>query len=114
VKLVISFTDFCRIVAIHGLGSGRIGTFTSTKGDDLWLRDFLPKHQLVAPMNPRISTFGYDMSVAFGASAPQIHNVAEKLLKDLQYMRQQSGNTEIPIVIIAHSLGGFVVKQVCR
>jgi hypothetical protein len=91
-----------------------MGTFTSSNGDDLWLRDFLPEDPVVAPMNPRISTFGYDASVAFGDAALQIHNIAGQLLKELQRMRQRSESTGVPIVIIAHSLGGIVAKQVSR
>ena len=109
---ILSLADFSRIVAIHGLGGGRMGTFTSTSGDHLWLRDFLPEDPLVARMKPRISTFGYDASVAFGNSASQIHNFAGQLLNELHHMRQESKTTGVPIVIVAHSLGGIIAKQV--
>ncbi|KAF8534841.1 hypothetical protein BDD12DRAFT_983623 [Trichophaea hybrida] len=100
------------IVAIHGLGGGRMGTFTSASGVHLWLRDFLPEDPDVAHMKLRISTFGYDASVAFGDSAIQIHNFAGQLLDELHHTRRESETTRVPIVIIAHSLGGFVAKQV--
>ncbi|KAF8539064.1 hypothetical protein BDD12DRAFT_116294 [Trichophaea hybrida] len=99
------------IVAIHGLGGGRTKTFTSASGNVLWLKDFLPHDPLVAPMNPRISTFGYDTSVAFGDSASQIHTFAEQFLNELCRTRRESETTGVPIIIIAHSLGGIVAKQ---
>ncbi|KAF8535467.1 hypothetical protein BDD12DRAFT_344290 [Trichophaea hybrida] len=99
------------IVAIHGLGGGRKGTFTSASGDHLWLRDFHPEDPHVAHIKLQISTFGYDASVAFGDSAPQIHNFVGQLLDELHRTRQESETTAVPIVIIAHSLGGFVAKQ---
>jgi hypothetical protein len=113
-EAALSLADFCRIVAIHGLGSGRMGAFTSANGGYLWLRDFLPEDPHVAHMKLRISTFGYDASVAFGNSAPQIDNIAGQLLDELHRTRRESETTRVPIVIIAHSLGGFVAKQVCR
>jgi len=91
-----------------------MGTFTSACGEHLWLRDFLPQDLHVARMKPRISTFGYNSSVAFGDSASQVHNFAADLLNELNHTRRESNTTGVPIVIIAHSLGGVLAKQVGR
>jgi hypothetical protein len=112
VVAVLRLADRCRIVAIHGLGGNRLKTFTS--GDDLWLRDFLPENPLVAAMNLRVSTFGYDASVAFGNSVSRINDFARQLLNELHRTRRDSKTTGVPIVIIAHSLGGIIAKEVCR
>jgi hypothetical protein len=110
VEVVVRAADSHRIVAIHGLGGNRLRTFT--KDDDVWLKDLLPEHPCVAPMNPRVSTFGYDASIAFGKSVSRIRDFAVQLLNELERTRRES--TGVPIVLIAHSLGGIVAKAVCR
>ena len=63
-------------------------------------------------MNPRVSTFGYDASVAFGNSVSRIRDYARQLLNELHRTRRESETTGVPIVIVAHSLGGIVAKAV--
>jgi len=87
------------IVAIHGLGGHRLKTFTSE--GEMWLRDSLPKHRFTEPMNPRVSTFGYDASVAFGNSVSRIRDYARQLLSELHRTRRESKTTGVPIVIVA-------------
>ncbi|KAF8247676.1 hypothetical protein K440DRAFT_600776, partial [Wilcoxina mikolae CBS 423.85] len=96
------------IVAIHGLGGNRLNTFT--KDDDIWLKDLLPENPRVAPLNLKVSTFGYDASVAFGKSVSKIRDFALQLLNELERTRLDSQTTGIPIVLVAHSLGGIVAK----
>ncbi|KAF1999560.1 hypothetical protein P154DRAFT_436839, partial [Amniculicola lignicola CBS 123094] len=96
------------IVFIHGLRGHRINTWT--KHSCCWPADLLPKHL----PGVRVMTFGYDASVArlFGRpSGNNINKHAASLLLDLQQMRSLESQDR-PIVFVAHSLGGIVVKDV--
>jgi predicted esterase len=104
--------DMYRIVAIHGLGGHRERTFTNDGA--IWLKDFLPEHNLIAPMNPRVSTFGYNSAIAFGKSVSEVRDFAHQLLNELRRIREESQSTGIPIVLVTHSLGGIVAKAVRR
>ncbi|KAF2178079.1 hypothetical protein K469DRAFT_676405 [Zopfia rhizophila CBS 207.26] len=74
-------------------------------GDKLWLRDFLaPKLP-----NARILLFGYNSNVTSDANAMHIGDHAANLLNRLEYKRTE--DPERPIVFVAHSLGGLVVKK---
>ncbi len=106
-----SLANLCRIIAIHGLGGHRLKTFT--KENDIWLRDFLPEHHLITPLNPRVSTFGYNAAVAFGGTS-KVRDFASQLLNELHRTRRESLSTGVPIVLVAHSLGGIVAKAVGR
>lgn len=75
-----------------------------------WPRDILPK---VFPM-ARILTWGYDVQIdkiMSAASKASIFNHAETLLVDLAMIRRTEGEKTKPIIFIAHSLGGIVVKD---
>lgn len=55
--------------------------------------------------------YGYDSSTAFSKSVLGIHNVAEDLLDRLRSERRQENEKSRPIILIAHSLGGLIVKK---
>lgn len=97
------------IVAVHGLNplnnaSHAEATWTADNGK-LWLRDFLP------PILPtaRILLFAYNSNVAFGTSTVGVREAADTLLDRLTFERK--GVDSRPIVFVAHSLGGLVVKR---
>jgi hypothetical protein len=116
----------CSIVAIHGLDGHRERTWTDNNGT-LWLRDLLPDE---VP-NARIFTYGYDARTQARGPISQhtIHEIAQGLVGDLVRERRASkvssnchlgfstayfdGQTENrPIIFVAHSLGGIVLKSV--
>jgi hypothetical protein len=78
---------------------------TWTSGDKLWLKDFLPS-QLP---NAQILLFGYNSNVAFETSMAGIREQAASLLGRLVSKREDI--EERPIIFVAHSLGGIIVKQ---
>ncbi|RPB25563.1 hypothetical protein L211DRAFT_847916 [Terfezia boudieri ATCC MYA-4762] len=102
------------IVAVHGLNGDAYRTWTwkaTKKGekDVLWLRDLLPNEI----QDARIFTYGYDSmpaQVAGRASTKFIHQHAESFLQDL-HAHRKGDEVYRPIIFIAHSLGGILVKQ---
>ncbi|KAI4134497.1 MAG: hypothetical protein LQ347_001477 [Umbilicaria vellea] len=78
---------------------------TWTVKGKLWLRDFLPPQLPSA----RVLLFGYNANVAFETSIAGVREQAINLLNRVASKRGEA--EERPIVFIAHSLGGLVVKR---
>ncbi|KAF8510206.1 hypothetical protein BU17DRAFT_55621 [Hysterangium stoloniferum] len=97
------------IVAIHGLDGHREASWTTDNGS-LWLRDFLPQDVPSA----RILTYGYDAYTQSAAalSTQTLDGHAESFLARLASFRRISDTTKRPIIFIAHSLGGIILKHV--
>ncbi|OJJ41230.1 hypothetical protein ASPWEDRAFT_731886 [Aspergillus wentii DTO 134E9] len=96
------------IVAVHGLNPKNKDYHaerTWMSGEKLWLRDFLP-HQLP---RARILLFGYNSNVGIQSSSAGVREQAQNLLNRLRLERQGFENR--PIIFIAHSLGGILVKE---
>jgi hypothetical protein len=79
-----------------------------------WPRDLLPDTMPMA----RVLTFGYDTKLrhALGpeGSKNSVYDHAKELLQSLNDHRVDRESTERPILFIAHSLGGIVVKEALR
>ncbi|KAI1123327.1 hypothetical protein F5Y10DRAFT_286279 [Nemania abortiva] len=78
-----------------------------------WPRDLLP----IACPEARIMTWGYH-TLRSGAipvfSQPDLFSHVNDLLRELGGLRQGTSAQQRPLVFIAHSLGGIVVKEVLR
>ena len=77
-----------------------------------WPAQLLPP--ILEEEKARILVYGYDADVTSftdGASKDKIHNHAEHLVAELAANRRIRKATERPIIFIAHSLGGLVVKR---
>ncbi|KAI9764687.1 MAG: hypothetical protein M1839_005787 [Geoglossum umbratile] len=94
------------IVAVHGLNGDATRSWTSRISGAYWIVDFLP---LDIP-GARVMTFEYDADAAFGNSAAGVLNHAKELLSGLADKREEA-ELQRPIIFIAHSFGGIVVKQ---
>lgn len=99
------------IVVVHGLNPLNTPnhawmTWTHENGK-LWLRDFLPEEHPTA----RVLLFGYNANVAFNTSTAGVNEQANQLLNRL-WLRRDGDECTRPIIFIAHSLGGIIVKQV--
>ncbi|KIW05620.1 uncharacterized protein PV09_03491 [Verruconis gallopava] len=93
----------CDVVLIHGLGSNAISTWQSRSSNCFWPESLLPNSLPGA----RVMTFSYDQGSS--TSSPQtFRSVANKLLLDLSSFRRDCQDR--PLVWLAHSLGGFIVK----
>ncbi|SLM39418.1 P-loop containing nucleoside triphosphate hydrolase, partial [Lasallia pustulata] len=96
------------IIAVHGLNPTNTefhAEATWTVEDKLWLRDFLPPQLPSA----RVLLFGYNANVAFETSKAGVREQAINLLNRIASKREEA--EERPIMFVAHSLGGIVVKR---
>ncbi|CAH0020139.1 unnamed protein product [Clonostachys rhizophaga] len=96
------------IIAVHGLNGHRQKTWTAANNVH-WLRDLLP-HDLP---RARIMCWGYDANThdSSRVSCQYLYDHARTLVSDLCRKRQLTSSTRRPIIFVAHSLGGIVVKS---
>ncbi|WYZ43693.1 hypothetical protein EsH8_VII_000129 [Colletotrichum jinshuiense] len=95
------------IVAVHGLNGHRERTWTANGMH--WLRDFLPADL----PNARILAWGYDANThaASRVSCQYLYDHARTLVADLSRKRELTDSSHRPIIFVAHSLGGIIVKS---
>ncbi|PQE24937.1 and NB-ARC domain-containing protein [Rutstroemia sp. NJR-2017a WRK4] len=106
------------IVLVHGLNGHPQSTWTAKNGV-FWPTELLPV--TFASKDPakqakvRILVYGYNADVvAFGeksASTDKIHEHAQSLVSSLALERKSEEADENPIIWVAHSLGGILVKR---
>ena len=115
---------FHSICAVHGMNGNAFETWA--KGNNMWLRDFLPTSE---HKNARIMTFGYNSqlldrktemgikqwaifllqqvsSVRRGVSIQIPHAYAYNLTKCCGQLKDR------PVIFIGYSLGGLIVREV--
>ncbi|KAH7380996.1 hypothetical protein BKA64DRAFT_584580, partial [Cadophora sp. MPI-SDFR-AT-0126] len=95
------------VVAVHGLGGDWEEAWTDDTTGKLWLRDFLPSQF----PKTRVWSFGYNASV-LSKSVEDIDDAATSLVDALKGERQSTPSRTKPIIFVAHSLGGIIVKRV--
>ncbi|MCJ1255882.1 Kinesin light chain 3 [Lignoscripta atroalba] len=95
------------LVAVHGLNGSPTETWRHPKTKAFWLQDFLPLDVIGA----RVFSFGYNADVAFGNTTAHIDDISRDLLSSLVDKREDDNEQRRPIIFIAHSLGGIVVKR---
>ncbi|KAI0205358.1 hypothetical protein F4808DRAFT_411405 [Astrocystis sublimbata] len=102
------------ILFIHGLGGTSLRTWCKNRElEYLWPQKWLSQETDFAPA--RILTFGYNAN--FSARKQQcvlgINDFAADLLYCMKYSFSEVGDKmgEVPIVIVAHSMGGLVTKK---
>lgn len=101
------------VIAISGLGGHAFGSFKERDGEHMWLRDALPYRVTGEDNRPlaRVMVYGYDSSLPQSESFQNLEDLGTALHTHLRRLAVTSALR--PIVFIAHSLGGLVVKQVC-
>lgn len=99
------------VVFVHGLNpKGDLEharkTWTHENGT-FWPETLLPE---LLPM-ARILLFAYNSSILSNASSVPVAGHAQSLLNDVRNKRLEKGEVNRPLIFIAHSLGGLLVKQ---
>lgn len=100
------------VVFIHGLLGNPRDTWSSKSSHAIWPATLLGP--ILQEEKARILVYGYAAQVASftdGVSGDKIHHHAEQLVAELAANRRASKATEHPIIFVAHSLGGLVVKR---
>lgn len=119
-------------VALSGLGGHAFGSFKERGGNHMWLRDALP----VDLPGVRVWIYGYDTKLAASTSFQDLEALASNFRRvlisarrrtsvrlrastslfsatyRLSANRQKAVQPHLPLVFIAHSLGGLVLKEV--
>ena len=95
------------IVAVTGLGGHALGSFRSTSGATVWLRDFAPQDVPQA----RFITYGYDTGLIASDNNQGVREIARTLLDSLVTFRQRTHTQKRPLLFVCHSLGGVVLKE---
>ncbi|KAH7235326.1 hypothetical protein BKA59DRAFT_532564 [Fusarium tricinctum] len=100
------------IVAISGLGGHAFGSFKERGGNHMWLRDSLPydlKYENTPRPTARVMIYGYKSNVSDSNSRQDFDDLARSFQSSLLALAHTP--TIRPIIFIAHSLGGIIVKQ---
>ncbi|KAI5462346.1 hypothetical protein BGZ63DRAFT_383588 [Mariannaea sp. PMI_226] len=100
------------IILVHGLNGSPDKTWT--KNGVFWPRDLLPAS--LKDVHANILVYGYNADVYSkrndqSASDNFIHQHAQTLITNLTLYRRSVGTFKNPIIWVAHSLGGILVKR---
>ncbi|KAL7970871.1 hypothetical protein HDV63DRAFT_372603 [Trichoderma sp. SZMC 28014] len=105
------YTDAIDIIAVSGLSSHAFGSWKARGGTFMWLRDEVA----TTAERARVLLYGYDTSLVDSDSFQDIGDIATRLSSDINAIRDGRFNQDTlaptPIVFVAHSLGGLVVKE---
>lgn len=109
----IALANSWSVIALSGLGGHAFGSFKERGGSHMWLRDSLP-YDLTLDTNDqpiaRVMIYGYESTVAGSKSIQNLEDFATKFNASLQMLA--NATTIRPIILIGHSLGGLIIKQV--
>ncbi|RMZ79078.1 hypothetical protein DV737_g3580, partial [Chaetothyriales sp. CBS 132003] len=100
------------VIAISGLGGHAFGSFKEKNGEHMWLRDALPYHIIgEGDCRPiaRVMVYGYESSLPQSNSFQNLEDLGTAFHSSLQGLA--IAGLFRPIIFIAHSLGGLIVKQ---
>ncbi|POS78528.1 hypothetical protein DHEL01_v203086 [Diaporthe helianthi] len=101
-------TTLVDIITVHGLSGHPHNTWTNFDTSHYWPMQSLPQDVPRA----RIMAFGYSTTVSpFNKSTAIVSDVAKQLISHLINKRKSLEEKQRPIIFIAHSLGGIVVKE---
>ncbi|XXG98090.1 hypothetical protein Hte_004409 [Hypoxylon texense] len=98
------------IIFVHGLGGGSRKTWSKTSSlSHFWPQEWLPKD--AAFKDARIYSYGYNSDYVKGKdNCLNIHHFGKSLLGEIG-TSPHLANTDTPIILIGHSMGGLVIKK---
>ncbi|KAK3304655.1 uncharacterized protein B0T15DRAFT_250070 [Chaetomium strumarium] len=98
-------------IFVHGLNGGsRRSWSASSDPASFWPKEWLPSE--AGFRHVRIHSFGYDSDwTKSRESTLTIHDFGQALLADIYNSPNLRRNGNTPIVLVAHSMGGLVVKK---
>ncbi|KAI0532399.1 ankyrin repeat protein [Xylaria digitata] len=98
-------------IVVSGLSSHPFGSWKDRGGHFMWLVDDV---DCISP-NVRLLLYGYDTSLLASKSFQGVADIGERLSNSVRSIRARPSIEPRPLVFIAHSLGGLVVKEtVCH
>lgn len=102
------------ILFIHGLGGTSLRTWCKDRNLDFLWPSWLPNEADLS--TARILTFGYNANfLARKQQTDIISDFATDLLFQMKYSQEgQYRMGQVPIVVVAHSMGGLIFKMACR
>ncbi|KFA68739.1 hypothetical protein S40285_09143, partial [Stachybotrys chlorohalonatus IBT 40285] len=108
--------EILSVIALTGLGGHAFGSFKERSTDYMWIRDALTYDLTVGHAETsgigRVMIYGYGSAVEGSNSFQNIEDLATSFRDSLLALANTTGDTTIkPIIFIAHSLGGLIVKQ---
>ncbi|KAJ5691752.1 hypothetical protein N7462_001175 [Penicillium macrosclerotiorum] len=97
----------------RGMGGNWLKTWESEKDGWNWIQSSLgPKLLEEIGITARVLSFGYDSNIFATMSVSDIQQVAEVLIEGIYNALRKMDNMFPAVMLIAHSLGGLVVKKV--
>ncbi|KAK3989602.1 hypothetical protein QBC44DRAFT_82357 [Cladorrhinum sp. PSN332] len=98
-------------IFVHGLNGGSKRSWSASSDPaTFWPKEWLPSE--AGFKHVRIHSFGYDSDwTKQRESSLTIHDFGQALLADLYNSPNLKKNGNTPIVLVAHSMGGLVVKK---
>jgi protein SERAC1 len=104
-SILYSLTSFYRVILVHGLNGHYYRTWAGVAS--FWPRDFLSPDLKVC----RIWSYGYNAVEALAVDGAGMELLAHDLIDRIVEKREKD-DSHLPILWIAHSLGGLLVKTV--
>ncbi|KAK5653446.1 hypothetical protein OQA88_8932 [Cercophora sp. LCS_1] len=98
------------IIAVHGLGGHWRKTWQAPDGA-IWFQDRINPLFSDTNITCRVRSFGYDSAFVFTKSESSITGCAKDLIDRIRVLRRKDTDIFRPIILVAHSLGGLVVKE---
>ncbi|KAL8890838.1 MAG: hypothetical protein Q9215_002064 [Flavoplaca cf. flavocitrina] len=97
------------LVFVHGLGGGSRSTWTKNgEPSSYWPEEWLPNDPGFRDVS--IHSFGYDSNWDKESSL-NIHDFSKSLLASIHDCPSMSRTSNIPLVLVGHSMGGLVIKR---
>ena len=104
------------LVFVHSLGGGSVRSWSDDgRHGTFWPEDWLAREDLIR--SARISTYGYSSQIMTSDADRLLDfsDIAKDLLAKLRFSQNHQGRAlnigRVPLIFVAHSLGGLIAKQ---